>query len=223
MPSIPFVVGLLLAAGEGSRMGRPKAAVELAGQTMLERSVETLLRGGCGEVQVVLGAGAEGLAGRVGTAAARWGDRVSTVECVQWQDGVSASLRTGLASLAARGRGCPVAVLVHLVDLPDVGSEVVERVLEQGGEGQPWSRALVRAAYDGRAGHPALIGQGHWQGAVDSAQGDRGAGRYLREHQAVLVECGDLAAGRDVDTPQELSTYQDEAGRASRKGCPGAP
>lgn len=213
MPSVPFVVGLLLAAGAGSRMGQPKAGVEVEGHTMVERSVEVLLGGGCGEVLVVLGAGAQDLSPRLSAETPGWGERVSTVHCVRWEDGLSASLRTGLASLAARGRGCPVAVLVHLVDLPDVGPEVVRRVLEGAEDGRPWSTVLARAAYDGRAGHPAVIGQRHWQGVMDTARGDRGAGRYLREQQAVLIECGDLAAGRDVDTRADLAAYLDQPGQ----------
>jgi len=191
-------------------MGQPKAGVEVEGRTMAERAVDALLDGGCREVLIVLGAGAEPLGTRLDAAGGGWGHRVSTVECVQWESGLSASLRTGLASLAARGRGCPVAALVHLVDLPDVGPEVVERVLAQGHEEQAWSRALARAAYDGEAGHPALVGQRHWQGIMDTAQGDRGAGRYLREHRAALVDCSDLADGLDLDTPDQLAAYLED-------------
>lgn len=194
-------------------MGRPKATVELGDRTMVERGVEVLLEGGCREVLVVVGAGAEAVGAQLDVAADGWADRVSTVECVHWDSGLSASLRTGLASLAARGRGCPVAALVHLVDLPDVGAPVVERVLARGNEEQPWSKTLVRAVYGGREGHPALIGLHHWQGVMNSARGDRGAGRYLREQGAVRVECRDLAAGRDVDTPEDLAAYLRDDGQ----------
>jgi CTP:molybdopterin cytidylyltransferase MocA len=49
-----------------------------------------------------------------------------------------------------------------------------------------------------------LIGQEHWAGVVETAEGDRGARTYLRTHPPLLVECGDLATGRDVDTPDAL-------------------
>ena len=50
------VAGLLLAAGEGRRMGVPKALVELRDQTLVERGVRLLHEGGCDPVVVVLGA-----------------------------------------------------------------------------------------------------------------------------------------------------------------------
>lgn len=200
-------------------MGRPKAGVEIGGRTLVEHGVEVMLQGGCREVLVVLGADADPIGAQLAASADGWGDRVATVECVQWESGLSASLRTGLASLAARGRGCPVAALTHLVDLPDVGPSVIERILDRASDQQPWSKAIVRAVYNGREGHPALIGLHHWQGVMDSAQGDRGAGRYLREHGAVPVECGDLAAGVDLDTPEDLAAYL----TVDRRGTGGPP
>ena len=89
------------------------------------------------------------------------------------------------------------AALVTLVDLPDVGSDVVRRLLDR-----PVSAdTLARATYDGTPGHPVLIGRDHWAGVIESATGDRGARSYLGTHDVELVECGDLATGRDVDAP----------------------
>jgi CTP:molybdopterin cytidylyltransferase MocA len=50
------VVGVLLAAGEGSRFGQPKALVRLDGQTLAERGVNTLRVGGADPIYVVAGA-----------------------------------------------------------------------------------------------------------------------------------------------------------------------
>ena len=66
------------------------------------------------------------------------------------------------------------------------------------------SEALARSTYDGVVGHPVLIGRDHWAGVAATAEGDRGARDYLREHPPVLVECGDLASGVDQDTPDAL-------------------
>jgi CTP:molybdopterin cytidylyltransferase MocA len=60
-------------------------------------------------------------------------------------------------------------------------------------------RTLRRAAYDGRPGHPVLLGRDHWTGVVAAATGDQGARTYLTTHDVELVECGDLATGDDVD------------------------
>ena len=64
--------------------------------------------------------------------------------------------------------------------------------------------ALARAAYDGVPGHPVAIGRDHWEAVRTTARGDRGARDHLRTAPHRLVECGDLATGRDLDTTADL-------------------
>ncbi len=173
------VHGLLLAAGAGRRMGRPKALVE----GWLTTALDVLDRGGCDGRTVVLGAAQE-------EARALVPPGVGVVVADDWADGMGASLRAGLAALPDAD-----AALIHLVDLPDVTAEVVARVVAAAAGAE----TLARAAYDGVPGHPVLLGRAHWAGVVESARGDRGARDYLAARDVVLVECGDLATGDDVD------------------------
>jgi CTP:molybdopterin cytidylyltransferase MocA len=183
MDKVGDSVGLLLAAGAGRRMGRPKALVD----TWLVDAVTTLREGGCARVTVVLGAAADEARPLLA------GQDVEVVVAADWDEGMGASLRTGLQSLATDA----AAALVTLVDLPDVGSGVVRRLLDR-----PVSAdTLARATYDGTPGHPVLIGRDHWAGVIESAIGDQGARYYLGSRQVEPVECGDLATGRDVDDP----------------------
>ena len=231
-------------------MGGPKALLRRQPDepTLVERAVSLLHAGGCAGITVVVGAAADEVTGIV-TALGR---DVDVVRCPDWDEGMGASLRAGLTTLARsshEGEGCVDAVLVTLVDLPDLTPEVVARVLDVPAHvdnthadhvdetgrthdtdrpqppNQPEApnatphalhlraasdpelrQALRRAAYDGVPGHPALIGRDHWEGVVASATGDHGARTYFREHEHELVECGDLATGRDADTPDELNT-----------------
>lgn len=191
---MPGATGILLAAGEGRRMGRPKALVTAGdGTAWGARAVGTLLAGGCADVLVVVGAEAEQVRLTLPE-----DPRVQVVECRDWREGMGASLRAGLTALAGRGAAVPDTAVVHLVDLPDVGPDVVSRVLGRAGSSPA---ALARAAYQGVPGHPVLLGREHWDPVTRSAGGDQGARSYLRTHRPLLVECGDLAAGADVDRP----------------------
>jgi molybdenum cofactor cytidylyltransferase/nicotine blue oxidoreductase len=176
-------------------MGRPKALLrDRDGVPFLERGVGLLRDGGCQRVTVVLGASADEARRLLGDAGP-----VDVVVAEDWDEGMGASLRAGLGALA----GVDVeAALVSLVDLPDVSTAVLRRVVEEGEAAG--ARALVRATYDGRPGHPVLIGREHWAGVVSAAHGDRGARDYLATHGATGCECGDLATGRDVDRPEDL-------------------
>jgi nicotine blue oxidoreductase len=244
-------------------MGRPKALIRPTpdGPTLVERAVGLLLEGGCHGVTVVVGAATKEVAAvltppastRVAPASTRVApsstgqgrdldpdldlDRdLDLVECSDWAEGMGASLRTGLSALAERSE--VEAVVITLVDLPDLVPEVVRRLLDpqtpfirSTGPDDPTSASpvessaapaaglpaliegaaiadrragLSRAAYGGVPGHPTLIGRDHWDGVVAVARGDRGARHYFRAHRHTLVECGDLASGRDVDSPADL-------------------
>jgi CTP:molybdopterin cytidylyltransferase MocA len=172
--------GLLLAAGAGRRMGRPKALVE----GWLAAAVESLA--GCDGVVVVLGASADEARPLLGPY------DVTIVVAPDWEEGMGASLRVGLAQLQ---HGEASRCLVTLVDLPDVAAPVVRRLLDR----PDHEDVLARATYEGRPGHPVLLGRAHWAGVIESARGDRGARDYLRTHDVEPVECGDLATGLDVD------------------------
>ncbi len=168
-------------------MGLPKALVTDGRGSWLVRGVDLLEGGGCERITVVLGAD-------VARAGALLVDLDVTVTVAEdWAEGMGASLRAGLRSLAG---SAAEGALVTLVDLPDLVPEVVARVLAAG----DGPSTLARATYDGRPGHPVLLGRDHWPGVIESAVGDQGARAYLATRAVVLVECGDLATGRDVDS-----------------------
>ena len=165
----------------------PKALVADERGSWLVRGVELLHGGGCGDVTVVLGA-------EVARAGAVLVDLdVSIVVADDWAEGMGASLRAGLRSLEDSTED---GAVVSLVDLPDLVPEVVRRVVAA----VDGPTALARATYDGQPGHPVLLGRDHWRGVIETAVGDQGARAYLADRDVTLVECGDLAGGRDVDS-----------------------
>lgn len=177
------ICGIVLAAGAGSRFGGPKALARTPeGEPWAARAVEALRDGGCDEVVVVLGAGAD-------AAALLVPDGTRVVIAADWAGGLSHSLRAGLAAAA----GADTAVIVP-VDTPDLPAAAVARVIA-GAERAP----LVRAEYDGRPGHPVLVRADHFAALAHAVTGDVGAGPYLARHGALRVDCSDLWSGEDHD------------------------
>ncbi|MEU0791260.1 nucleotidyltransferase family protein [Amycolatopsis sp. NPDC005961] len=190
-PATPPVAGLLLAAGAGRRFGGPKALAELEGRPLVLRALSALSAAGCHPVRVVVGAAAEQVR-------ALLPDPTQAVFAEGWESGMGASLKAGLASLS--DDPAPVAALVHLVDLPWVGADILTRVAADA-----TAETVARAAYDGAPGHPVLLGRRWWPEIAGSARGDRGARDWLATRPDLkLVECGDLGSGRDVDRPADL-------------------
>ncbi|MGI5202814.1 nucleotidyltransferase family protein [Spirillospora sp. CA-108201] len=190
--------GLLLAAGEGRRLGRPKATLELDGERLVDRGVRTLRDGGCSPVLVVAGAAQIEVVGAV------------VVPNPGWRDGMGSSLRAGLAALPP---GCP-AVVVALVDQPLVTPAAVRRLVAAFGEGA----GVAVATYGGAPRNPVLLGAGHFAGVAEAAIGDQGARGYLRAHPELVtpVPCDDVAAPDDIDTPEDLAALRRPGAGRSR-------
>jgi nicotine blue oxidoreductase len=197
------VAGLLLAAGAGSRLGTPKALLEVGGEPLVGRGVRVLRLGGCAPGGVVVGAAATRVA-----AAARALD-AEVVHNPEWASGMGSSLRAGLEALAGR----TAAAVVALVDQPGVEPEVVQRLRRAWRAGA----TIAAAAYGGRQGNPVLLDAAVWQAVAERAVGDAGARYFLSDHPDLirLVACDDVARPDDIDTPADLAAWRDEEQRCS--------
>jgi len=220
------VAGVLLAAGEGSRFGRPKALVELDGQTLAARGVNVLRTGGADPILVVIGAAQVNL------------DGIHTVYNEQWRTGMGSSLRAALRALTdaegAEGAEGPQdrtaatlpvdvgAAVVALADHPLVGTDAVARLIAayRGGA------SVAVAGYDGKPRNPVLLAREHWPEVIATATGDQGARAFLRARPELvtLVECGDTGSPDDIDTAADLdrvaARYRESRTSLSREADP---
>jgi len=188
------VAGVLLAAGQGSRFGRPKALVELDGQTLAERGVTLLRVGGTDPVLIVTGAAEVEL---------RPEHQARTVYNGEWRTGMGSSLRSALRALTELEAGPEIgAVVVALADQPLVGAEAVGRLIAAYRAGAD----VAVAAYGGKPRNPVLLAREHWPEVIATATGDQGARAFLRARPELvtLVECGDTGRPDDIDTPADL-------------------
>jgi CTP:molybdopterin cytidylyltransferase MocA len=217
------VAGVLLAAGEGSRFGRPKALVELDGQTLAERGIHMLLAGGADPVLVVTGAAQIELAPKdpktpkdpkASKDPQAPGHEIHTVYNGEWRTGMGSSLRAALRALSQAGkpdaaeRSAAVlppdvaAVVVALADQPLVGAEAVARLIAAHRAGA----SVAVAAYQGQPRNPVLLAREHWPEVIATATGDQGARAFLRARPdlVTLIECGDTGRPDDIDTTADL-------------------
>ena len=197
------VVGMLLAAGGARRFGAPKQLAELDGRPLVLHALDSLLGVPVlSGVLVVVGAHAEEVTGVV-DGAGRAG--VQVVRCAEWEEGMSASLRAGVAAADTAGAD---AVLVHLADLPRVTPAVIAAVVGSGcGDDGRLLGVPARATYHGRDGHPVLLPRPLFT-AVAALHGDKGAREMLAGPRTRRLEAGHLADPTDVDTPEHLESLR---------------
>jgi molybdenum cofactor cytidylyltransferase len=194
-----MIAGLILAAGESSRMGNDKAALAYRGRTFLEAVVQALGEADIARTVVVLGHHAEDLRRHI---------RIEPAQVVinpDYKLGQTSSLQAGLRSLMADDLE---AILLCLVDHPAVSAETV-RALVAGfrQSGAP----IVIPTYKGRRGHPVLIGRQVFDELLNLPSGI-GADSVVRRRRPTthFVEVEDEGILVDVDDPE---SYQRLIGR----------
>jgi molybdenum cofactor cytidylyltransferase len=185
------LAAVILAAGGSSRMGQPKQLLKFRGTSLLRRAIETALAVPADQVIVVLGHAADELIPECQATTA------TVVLNDQWQEGVSTSLRGGLAAVSSDARG----VFIYPADMPLVTPEALRELAHrQQVSGRP--AAMTEAG--GIRGVPVFITRSLFP-ALMIQEGDVGGAQYLRAHpeavEAVHFDDPDLV--RDVDRPED--------------------
>jgi CTP:molybdopterin cytidylyltransferase MocA len=177
------ITGVVLAAGAGRRLGRPKAELVVGGRRLIDRAVSTLRAGGCDNVLVV-----------VRSSEVTAPDAVSVVNSDS-DEGMGSSLRVGLAAVESD------ACVIVLVDQLGIASSDIAMVIEAFRDGAE----IVVARRAGMRSHPVLVSRAWFDDFAAAAVGDRGAREFLdaRADMVNFVDFEDEIS--DIDTPQDLA------------------
>jgi len=181
---------IVLAAGASTRFGSPKQLAIVSGAPMLQlvlnRAIEL-----CGDaVTVVLGAHAAQLAPVLSRTSA------SPVINLAWQEGLAASIRTGMEQVPDSCAG----VLLMLGDQVAVGTGDLQRLVDAW---QQDRHTIAAAQYAGGHGVPAIFPHDQFS-TLRALRGTHGARKLLRNPMCKLVGVPMANAALDVDTPGDL-------------------
>ena len=189
---------LVLAGGAGRRFGGAKLTTAWRGGVLLDGALRSAFEAPVDEVIVVSGCDpGVAPAARAFADAHGEGARLRLTYAEDWAQGLSASLRAGLALVRPQSR----AAFVFLGDMPDIPQGLPYRMAEAFAPGV----VAVAPVLDGEPGHPALLGAELFA-AARRLTGDRGA-RPLMEAQGerfVRLAGQDPGVLFDVDTREAL-------------------
>ena len=189
---IPVVGGLVMAAGGGHRFGGAKQLAEVDGRPLLEHAIRAMVAvPAVDPIVVVLGGHADEVLAGIDF------HGVSHVVCADWQAGLGASLRCGIAAL-----GEVDEVVITLGDQPFITPQVIAGILDA-----PRSYDAARATYRGEPGHPVLIRRRVLARAAELT-GDIGFRDLLHGVRVRRWECGSLCDPQDIDTRADLEVVR---------------
>lgn len=193
--------GLILAAGFSQRMGDFKPLLDLGGLTLLERTIRLFQSAGVHRVLVVVGHRAPELLPLI----EKCGARISIN--TQYEKGMFSSVAAGAAALDEKTR----AFFVLPVDIPLVRPASLRDLLAA----FPASDAAIRhPTFDGRRGHPPLIGRRHIQAILKwEAPGGLAALLGRLEGHALDVAVIDEFIHQDLDRPKDYRRMTDRLAR----------
>lgn len=190
-PASQAFAGIVLAAGESSRMGDDKALLIYRGRTFLENIISALREAEVGRVVVVLGHHAELVQQRID---------LSSVEVVvnrEYRRGQTSSLQAGLRALAENE---PHGVILCLVDHPVVSADTLKQLIHNF---MISGRPVVIPQINGKHGHPVLLGRELFSGILGLGP-DEGADTVIHQYRdrTAFVEVTDAGILLDVDDPE---------------------
>jgi molybdenum cofactor cytidylyltransferase len=198
-------VGVVLAAGSGTRFGGGKVTALLEGRPLVGHVLGAARAAGLARTVLVLGRDAVAVRAALVAADPAALDGVLVAVNAAPERGLATSLRLGLA--AATAEPAPAGVVVLLGDQPRVRAEVVAAVLAAGGSA-PATALAVAPMYDAdTAPNPVLLLPPAWP-FVATLDGDRGLGPLLSTQPDRVVRVPVAGANADVDTPADLAVLE---------------
>ncbi len=191
---------ILLAAGESTRMGQPKALLPWGDITLIEFQVRQLSEAGVGEIVVVLGHAAEEIRERVP-------DTARVVVNLHFQEGRATSLRAGATALPDDAD----AIVVLNVDQPRP-SDLISRLIEA----YAASDTLIsRPVFGKEHGHPIVLAGLLLEELRSVEEESQGLLGVVNAHRSEMqdVDLEDERVLVDFNTPEEYEKALAEFGQ----------
>jgi molybdenum cofactor cytidylyltransferase len=188
------VGAVILAAGESSRLGRPKQLIEFRGKTLVRRIVDAADEAGCSPIAVVIGSDGKKVAQTLEQTSA------AIVENEKWRNGIGTSIRAGMQRLGELRQDLD-AVTLLVCDQPLVETELIKQVIARYGE---TGKTIIASSYSKTLGVPALFDRSHFEELL-TLPDDSGAKSIILSKRARVVEFPFPQGNIDIDT---LADYE---------------
>ena len=188
---------VLLAAGRSERMGRNnKLLLNVDGIPLVRKSAINILNSDVTSMTVVTGFDENKIVNALS------GLNVNFVKNINFREGLSSSLKAGLANITPT----PSAVIICLADMPKIQPEHINQLIENFDPLKGWEICIP--TNNGKRGNPVIIGSRFFPYIFETS-GDFGAKQVMKQHsdKIVEVEIGTSDIHFDIDTQDEYENF----------------
>lgn len=190
---IPNIALIILAAGNSSRLGKPKQLIVFYGETLLERIIREALESVCSPIVVVTGNDSETFRQHLK------GYNVQIVENKNWEQGMGSSISFGIERLIETKNDLDGVVLC-VCDQPFVTADTVNNLVKVF---QKQNSKIIASEYGDALGVPALFDKSLFAELAD-LQGKVGAKKIIEKYRGETFAVGFPEGEIDVDTEEDL-------------------
>ncbi|QNR82746.1 nucleotidyltransferase family protein [Pedobacter riviphilus] len=185
---------IILAAGNSSRLGRPKQLLDYKGKTLLKTIINEALETNCKPVIVVLGAYAKEIAGQ------HQHDQINFVINESWKNGMASSIVAGLSTLVKKNSEIE-SIIIAIADQPFIKMSNFNNLIEKQKE---TGKNIIASAYNETIGTPVLFKKDYFE-ALLSLKGSEGAKSILKQYPQDLETVAFEHGGIDIDTETDYN------------------
>ncbi len=194
-----MIAAIVPAAGMSTRMGRNKLLLTFRQKPLIAHSIDTLLASEVAGIVVVLGHEAEKVRAEIGDR------KVTIVENPCYRDGMSTSIRAGMAVISPRFE----AVMVCLPDQPLIEASEINRLIHAFSEARDLGKSIVVPFFRGQRGNPVIMGSVHRE-AILKITGDAGCRGIVGQNPACvhMIEMDTDHVVRDIDGIEDYAALR---------------
>jgi len=183
---------ILLAAGNSSRLGRPKQLLKKQEESLIRFFTQEALKVS-DQVLVILGAYQELIQKEIQDLP------VQILYNLEWQEGMASSIRLGIKTLMESSQTRPIAILM-VCDQPYVQSEILSSLIK---EYLKSDKPIIASEYQNTLGTPVLFHESFYSELL-KLEGSAGAKKIVNSFREQVGKISFPQGHFDIDTPEDL-------------------
>ena len=197
------IMGIILAAGNSSRMGKDnKLLRNIGGASLVRNTAVEMLKSDLDSCSIVLGYQSDKVAAVIKDL------NINLILNPFWEEGQASSLKAALNTLDSSYSD----LLVMLGDLPGVKSKHINKIIEEHLLANNRKSKITIPSFNGKKGNPVIWGKSFFPD-LSNLEGDVGGRTLFDQHPAAinLLIMEDEAVITDTDTPEDFKKFLDNS------------